>query len=150
MDKDLLDGVVAFLAVAERRSFTLASADLGVTPTAVSKAVSQFERKRGVVLFLRTTRSVALTEAGAVLFARLRPAAEEIDDAIRALSGQKERPTGTLRLILSRMAMALLVQPLVPEFRRRYPEVTLDLSRTRSSATSIPAPSTRGSDPANR
>ena len=127
MDKDLFDGVATFLAVAELRSFSRAADQLGVTPTAVSKAVRQLEHRHGVILFQRTTRSVALTEAGQGLFERLRPAAEAIDGAFTALDGYQDRPTGTLRLTLARIAMPLF-EPMVAEYRRACPDVTLDLS----------------------
>lgn len=128
MQKDLLDGLTPFLAVAEHKSFTTAAAKLGVTPTAVSKAIRQLEQRHEVILFQRTTRRVALTEAGASLYARLRPAAEEIGEAFAALSGYADHPVGTLRLTVPRAVSALLVEPIVLQFRRSYPDVTLDLT----------------------
>lgn len=128
MDKDELDGLIPFLAVAQHRSFTRAALELQVSPTAVGKAIQQLERRHGVVLFQRTTRSVALTEPGQVLFERLRPAAAEIAGALASLDNYQTRPTGTLRLTMSRMALALLVEPLVPEYCAACPEVTLELS----------------------
>jgi DNA-binding transcriptional LysR family regulator len=124
---DALDGVTLFLAVAEVRSFTGAAARLGVTPTAVSKAVRVMEARHGVVLFQRTTRRVALTEAGAALLLRLRPAAAEIGDALAALGTFRERPTGTLRLTVPTTARRF-VAPLVAEYARAYPDVTVEVS----------------------
>ncbi|WP_213767881.1 LysR family transcriptional regulator [Caballeronia sp. dw_19] len=123
-----MDGIVPFLAVAEHLSFTRASLALDVSPTAISKTIQQLERRHGIVLFQRTTRSVVLTELGAAFYQRLRPAVVEIDDALEQLSSYQTRPTGTLRLTMSRIAMTLLVEPFVPEFCRAYPDVTLDLS----------------------
>jgi len=128
MDKDQLDGIIPFLAVAEHLSFTRAALALNVSPTAVSKAILQLEQRYGVVLFQRTTRSVVLTESGAALFQRLQPAAAEIGAALAQLSNYQTRPAGTLRLTMSRTAMMLFVEPLVPEFCRAYPEITLELS----------------------
>jgi DNA-binding transcriptional LysR family regulator len=128
MDRDILGGVIPFLAVAEHRNFTRAAAALDVTPTAVSKAVRQLERRHGVVLFQRTTRSVALTEAGAALFARLQPAVEEMTGALAALDGYQTRPTGTLRLTVSPTAAHFLAERILPEYRRLHPGVRLDLS----------------------
>lgn len=128
MDKDELDGLIPFLAVAEHRSFTRAAQALQVSPTAVGKAIQQLERRHGVILFQRTTRSVALTEPGQALFERLRPAAAEIAGALAGLGHYQTRPTGTLRLTMSRMALALLVEPLVPEYCAACPGVTLELS----------------------
>jgi DNA-binding transcriptional LysR family regulator len=128
MDRDVLSGVIPFLAVAEHRSFTRAAGALDVTPTAMSKAVRQLERRHGVVLFQRTTRSVALTEAGAALLARLQPAVEEMTGALAALGGYQTQPTGTLRLTMSRTAAHFLAERVLPEYQRLYPGVRLDLS----------------------
>src|SRR5215470_6192190 len=76
--RGVLDGVEAFVRVAERRSFRQAAADLDVTPSAVSQAVRALEARMGVALFTRTTRSVGLTEAGQRFLERARPAFEEI------------------------------------------------------------------------
>ena len=73
-----LDGVEAFLSVAQRRSFRRAAAELGVTPSAISQAVRALETRVGAALFIRTTRSVGLTEAGERFLARAKPAFEEL------------------------------------------------------------------------
>ncbi len=128
MQTDHLDGVSTFLAVAEALSFTAAATRLAVTPTAVSKAVRAFEQRHGVALFRRTTRRVALTEAGDALFRRLRPAAGEIADALASLGSYRERPMGTLRLTAPRLSGELILATLAPRFRRAYPDVALELS----------------------
>jgi DNA-binding transcriptional LysR family regulator len=128
MDRDTLSGIIPFLAVAEHRSFTRAARALDVTPTAVSKAVRQLERRHGVVLFQRTTRSVALTEAGAALLARLQPAADEMAGALAALGGYQTQPTGTLRLTMSRTAAHFMAERVLPEYQRLYSGVRLELS----------------------
>ncbi|MFM9923607.1 LysR family transcriptional regulator [Variovorax sp. H27-G14] len=125
---DPLDGVAVFLAVAEHRSFTGAALSLGVTPTAVSKAVRALEARQGVMLFQRTTRRVALTEAGQAVFLRLRPAVSDIADAFAALGGFRDRPMGTLRITAPHGAVEPILGALVPAFRRAYPEVTLEIS----------------------
>ena len=73
-----LDGVEAFLGVAQHRNFRKAAAELGVTPSAISQAVHALEARIGAALFIRTTRSVGLTEAGERFHARARPAFEEL------------------------------------------------------------------------
>jgi DNA-binding transcriptional LysR family regulator len=128
MDRDVLSGVIPFLAVAEHRNFTRAAEALDVTPTAVSKAVRQLERRHGVVLFQRTTRSVALTEAGAALLGRLQPAVKEMTGALAALGSYQTQPTGTLRLTMSRTAAHFLAEQVLPKYQRLYPGVRLDLS----------------------
>ena len=125
--KDPLDGVTTFLAVAETNSFTAAAQRLGVTPTAISKAIRLFEKRHGVVLFQRTTRRVSLTDAGQAVCLRLRPAAAEIAEAFLSLSGFREKPIGTLR-ITAPLSASYLLSPLVPTFRRTYPDVTLEIS----------------------
>lgn len=128
MDKDAFDGIAMFLAVAEHKSFTVAGSRMQVSPTAVSKAIRLLERRHGVPLFQRTTRRVALTEAGASLYARLRPAVEEIGGALEALGGFSTHASGTLRITMTRAACALLVEPTIERFRLLHPEVHLDLT----------------------
>jgi DNA-binding transcriptional LysR family regulator len=101
---------------------------MAVLATAVSHAIKLLERRTGVLLFQRTTRRVALTEAGASLFARLRPAASEIDEALAMLGGFRDQPMGTLRITAPRLSGALLIEPLIPLFRQAYPQVSLDIS----------------------
>ena len=124
---DPLDGVTTFLAVAETSSFTAAAGRLGVTPTAVSKAIRLLEARHGVTLFQRTTRRVALTEAGHAVFVRLRPAAAEVSEAFAGLSGFRDRPMGTLRITAPRSTSDLF-SALVPVFREAYPDVVLEVS----------------------
>ena len=127
MPSDPFDGLTCFLAVAELRSFTAAAARLGVTPTAVSQTIRNLEKRLGLPLFQRTTRRVAPTEAGAALFARLRPAATDIAEAFEALGGYRDRPFGLLRLTVPRMAGSLLIEPLLPAFRTAYPDVSVEI-----------------------
>ena len=127
MIADPLDGVTTFLAVAETRSFTAAAGRLSVTPTAVSKAIRLLEARHGVTLFQRTTRRVALTEAGHAVFVRLRPAAAEVSEAFAGLTSFRDRPMGTLRITAPRSTSDLF-SVLVPVFRRAYPDVVLEVS----------------------
>lgn len=120
-------GLAEFLAVARHASFRAAGAELGVTPSAVSQAIRSLETRIGLPLFLRTTRSVSLTEAGSRLMSRLAPAAVEINEALGALDALRERPAGNLRLSVPRIAMELIIARILPEFRRLYPEVTVEI-----------------------
>jgi len=128
MAPDPFTGLTEFLAVADARSFTAAAASLGVTPTAVSQAIRALEKRLGVPLFVRTTRRVALTEAGAALFQRVRPAAADIADAFDMLEGFRDRPLGHLRLTVPRMAVPVIVTPLLPRFRQAYPDISVEVS----------------------
>ncbi|RDJ23124.1 LysR family transcriptional regulator [Bosea caraganae] len=127
MRLDQLSGLVAFLKVAETRSFTRAAAELGVAPPSLSEAVRGLEARLGVRLLNRTTRSVGLTEAGAAYLERVRPAAEEIQAAGAALDEARDHPVGTLRLSLPWIAGPLLIEPLMGPFLAAYPDVALDL-----------------------
>src|ERR1043165_8393439 len=93
-----LDGVEAFLAVARHASFRKGADALGITPSAIGQAVRALEARLGVALFIRTTRSVGLTEAGERFLARAKPAFEELVAASAAARDLGQRPTGLLRL----------------------------------------------------
>src|ERR1700745_4070321 len=96
--KGALDGVEAFLSVAQHRSFRRGAAELGVTPSAISQAVRALETRVGAVLFIRTTRSVGLTEAGERFLSRAKPAFEELVAASAVARDLGQRPIGLLRL----------------------------------------------------
>ena len=124
---DAFSGLAEFLAVAGHASFRAAAAELRVTPAAVSQAVRGLEARVGLPLFQRTTRSVALTEAGAEFLTRLRPAATEIGEALDALADVRGRPAGCLRLSVPRIALDLVIVPVLPEFRRAFPDVKVEI-----------------------
>ena len=125
---DTFDGLPAFLAVAKRRSFTAAAAEVGVSPTAMSQKIKQLERRLGVVLFQRTTRRVALTDAGASLLARLGPAMAGVEDALATLGDYRGRPAGRLRLTAPRSSGAWLLAPIVARMAELYPELTVEVA----------------------
>src|SRR5689334_22791672 len=111
MIEDPLSGLSLFLVVAEKRSFTAAGKALGVTPSAVSQGISALERRLGIRLLQRTTRSVGLTEAGERFRARLAPAVEEVQASFAALDELRNRPAGTLRLNVSTVACRRFIEP---------------------------------------
>jgi DNA-binding transcriptional LysR family regulator len=113
--------------VANHKSFTAAAADMGVSPTAMSQKIKLLEQ-RLVVRWKSTTRRVALTEAGATLFARLKPAIAEVEDAIAALGDYRGRPSGRLRLNAPRASGAWLLPPLVTRMGELYPELSVEVS----------------------
>lgn len=123
-----LDGVEAFLSVAQHRSFRRAAAELGVTPSAISQAVRALEARVGAALFIRTTRSVGLTEAGERFFARARPAFEELVAASGAARELGQRPAGLLRLTVPRSVVPILLEPLIASFCQAYPEIEVELA----------------------
>lgn len=123
-----LNVLTSFLAVADERSFTKAARRLGVSPSALSHAIRGLEERIGVRLLARTTRSVAPTDAGEQLIARLRPALGDIGEALDQLTGLRERPAGHLRLVVSPLAAALVLGPKIGQFARDYPDVMLDIT----------------------
>lgn len=122
-----LDGVEAFLSVALHRNFRRAAAELGVTPSAISQAIRTLEARLGATLFLRTTRSVGLTEAGERFLARAKPAFEELVAAGQTARDLGQRPSGLLRLTAPRAALPILVTPLIASFSRACPEVEVEI-----------------------
>jgi DNA-binding transcriptional LysR family regulator len=123
-----LDGVEAFLCVARHRSFRRAAAELGVTPSAISQAVRVLEERIGAPLFIRTTRSVGLTEAGEQFLSRAKPAFEELVAASDVARDLGQRPTGLLRLSVPRAVVPLLLDPLIASFHQAYPEVEVEIA----------------------
>ncbi len=116
-----------FVAVARVGSFRGAARLLGLSPSAVSHAVSGLEARLGVRLFNRTTRSVAPTEAGRRFFERLAPAFDEIRGALDEVVDRPERPAGRLRLGVPRSALMLGLGERLAGFCRLHPDVDLDL-----------------------
>src|SRR6266481_1740867 len=123
-----LDGVEAFLSVAQHRSFRRAAADLGVTPSAISHTVRVLEARVGAALFLRTTRSVGLTEAGERFRSRAKPAFEELVAASEVARDLGQRPAGLLRLTVPRAVVPILLEPLIASFCQAFPEVEVEIA----------------------
>jgi DNA-binding transcriptional LysR family regulator len=122
-----LDGVEAFLRVAERKSFTAAAAELGVTPSAISQTIRALEDRVGVPLLSRTTRSVGLTEAGKLFHDHARPAYDSIGEALTAARSLGDTPSGTLRLSVPRVAIPHLFAPILAGFCETYPDISVDI-----------------------
>src|SRR5579863_9378032 len=123
-----LDGVEAALGVAQHRSFRRAAAELGVTPSAISQAIRTLEARIGAALFIRTTRSVGLTEAGERFLSRAKPAFEELVAAGEAARDLGRLPTGLLRLSAPRGVVPLILEPVIASFCRAYPEIELEIA----------------------
>jgi DNA-binding transcriptional LysR family regulator len=123
-----LDGVEAFLSVAQHRNFRRAAAELGVTPSAISQAVRTLEARIGAALFIRTTRSVGLTEAGERFLSRAKPAFEELVAASEAARELGQRPAGLLRLSVPRAVVPLILEPAVASFCQAYPEIEVEIA----------------------
>ena len=118
----------AFATVAEERSFTRAAARLGVTQSALSHSMRGLEKRLGVQLLARTTRSVSATTAGTALLRELSPALDRIRKAVAETMRQRERPAGRIRLIIPRTATEMVILPKLAKFTRTYPEIVLEIT----------------------
>src|SRR5258705_12005400 len=118
MDRDLLGHLPVILAVAKRSGFAAAASELRMSPSAVSHAVRLVEERLGVPLFARTTRSVALTEAGAALVASAAPALQDIADRVERIRAVKGRVSGLLRLNFPRLALSIVMNSVVRQLAR--------------------------------
>src|SRR6516162_9440830 len=135
-----LDGVEAFLSVAQHRNFRKAAAQLGVTPSAISQVVRALEARIGAALFIRTTRSVGLTEAGERFISRAKPAFEELVTAGEAARDLGQRPTGLLRLSVPRAVVPLILEPVIASFCQAYPEIEVEIAASRRDGGSYGGP----------
>ena len=117
----------AVVAVATHHSFRKAADELGMSTSALSHAVATLEKRIGVRLFNRTTRSVTLSEAGERFLERVGPALGEIRDAMTDVAEYRDTPTGTIRLNTSEAAARMVLEPLILTFLRRYPDMRVDL-----------------------
>jgi DNA-binding transcriptional LysR family regulator len=124
---DVMNGVPEFVAVVDAKGFRAAGRQLGVSGTALSKALRQLEQRLGVTLLLRTTRSVRLTEAGERFYAASRQALDALRAAADEVGELAEEPRGTLRLNISSGADGFLRGPALAGFLQAYPDVRLDI-----------------------
>jgi DNA-binding transcriptional LysR family regulator len=117
----------AFVRVAERGSFAAAAADLGLTPSALSKLVTRIEDRLGVRLLARTTRKLALTAEGELFVARSREILASIEAAEAEVTAASERPRGHLRISVGTAVAKQILGPALPVFLDNYPDITVEL-----------------------
>jgi DNA-binding transcriptional LysR family regulator len=122
-----LNDVLAFLAVAREKSFTRAAAQLGVSQSALSHAISGLEARLGVRVLARTTRSVAPTEAGERLLRAIGPRLDEIDAELTGLSELRDKPAGTLRITAGEHSAEAILWPALSKLLPRYPDIKVEL-----------------------
>lgn len=120
--------LTAFVAVAEHLSFTKAAAQAGIALPTMSQTIRSLEQRLGVRLFNRTTRSVALTEAGERLLAEIQPVIEGIDHALESVNLFRDKPIGTLRLAASRPSATRVLAPIIEPFLSEYPAIRLEVA----------------------
>lgn len=120
--------LAAFVAIAEHRSFAKAATRLGVTRSTLSQNLRSLEARVGVRLMNRTTRSVALTEAGARLLAQAQPALGELTSAVGQIRGTRHDPGGLIRLVVQPPVATFLIEPILGPFLAKHPGVRLDIA----------------------
>jgi DNA-binding transcriptional LysR family regulator len=128
MRRDEMSDLMAFLAVAEDRSFTRAAARLGTSQSAVSAVVRRLEERLGVRLLIRTTRSVSPTEAGQRLADTLRPAFDQIESQLTSLDDMRSHPAGTIRITSSSAAARQVLMPAANRLMADYPDVKIEIA----------------------
>lgn len=128
MMREILAHLPVILAVSRRGGFAAAAAELGMSPSAVSHAVKLVEDRLGLPLFARTTRSVALTEAGRGFLAAVAPALATIEEAALRVRSARGRVAGLLRINAPRIAVPIALAPVMAEMARRHPDLTIEIT----------------------
>jgi DNA-binding transcriptional LysR family regulator len=127
MQKSQITAFNAFIAVAEHRNFTRAATQLGISTGSLSDTIRHLEESLGVRLLNRTTRSVAATQAGERLLERLRPLLAELDAALESVNEYRDRPAGSLRIIVPPIVAISVIGPLLSRFLSEYPEIRMEI-----------------------
>jgi DNA-binding transcriptional LysR family regulator len=128
MQREEMADLTAFLVVAEERSFTRAAAKLGMTQSALSQLMRRLEKRLGLRLLTRTTRSVAPTEAGERLLQTLAPALASLDVSLAALGELRDKPTGTIRITSVEHAAKTIIWPALKKLLPDYPDIYVEIS----------------------
>src|ERR1700722_9493249 len=126
-DRPELSDLTAFAAIATQKSFRKASEELRVSPSTLSHRMRTLESRMGVRLLHRTTRSVAVTETGSALLARLQPVFRELDAALAEVNDLQSGPRGSVRINANLAGARLLLRVAVPAFLRKYPKMGVNL-----------------------
>jgi DNA-binding transcriptional LysR family regulator len=127
MQQGNLNDFLSFLAVAREKSFTRAAAKLGVAQSTLSHTIRELEARLGVRLLARTTRSVALTDAGERLFRTVAPRLDEIDAEVTALSELRDKPAGLIRITAGEHSAQAVLWPALARLLPAYPDITVEV-----------------------
>jgi len=127
MARENISDLIAFIAVAQDRSFTRAAAKIGVSQSALSQTVRELEARLGLRLLTRTTRSVAPTEAGERLLRTIAPRIEEINAELAALGELRDKPAGTIRLTSTENAATSVLWPALEKILPGYPDIKVEI-----------------------
>lgn len=133
-DSLMLSSIELFCKTAELQSFTAAAAETGVTQAAVSRSISRLEERLGVQLFIRSTRSVRLTDRGRAYYEQCRQALGQLIEAERELTGEQQVAAGLVRISLPTSYGHFRVLPILAKFRQKYPQVRLEIQLTNQNA----------------
>src|SRR5207248_9325682 len=128
MPRRTLSDLLAFLAVANERSFTRAAAKLGVSQSALSHTVRGLEERLGLRLLTRTTRSVAPTEAGERLVRTVGPRFDEIEAELAALNEMRDKPAGMVRINASEHSAEAIIWPVLARLLPAYPDIQVEVT----------------------
>ena len=128
MPAENLNDLRAFAAVALERSFTRAAAQLGMSRSALSHAMTALEGRLGVRLLARTTRSVSVTEAGLRLLNTLSPMFSQLDAELAALRASQDKPAGSVRITAHDHAISTVLWPRLLPLLRKHPGIQVELS----------------------
>ena len=127
MERASLDDLTAVITIARKGTFRAAAVELDMSTKALSHAIARLEANLGVRLFNRTTRSLSLTGAGRIFVEQVGPALQDVRGALDAVRSERDTPSGTLRINAAPFAAREILSPLVVEFLRRYPDMSVDL-----------------------
>ena len=127
MKRDEIADLMAFVAVAEERSFTRAAARLGMAQSALSQIVRRTEERLGLRLLTRTTRSVVPTEAGEHLLSVLGPMLNDLNSALTSLGDLRDRPSGTIRITTVEHAAKTILLPAMRTLLKSHPDINVQL-----------------------
>jgi DNA-binding transcriptional LysR family regulator len=127
MNRENIADLIAFITVAQERSFTRAAARLGVSQSALSHAMSRLEKRLGVRLLTRSTRSVSPTDAGERLLSTVEPRFQEVDAALDQVTELGDKPSGTIRLSAGEHAINAVLWPRLQTFTKDYPDIQLEI-----------------------
>ncbi|MCO7264106.1 LysR family transcriptional regulator [Dickeya zeae] len=126
--KVTLEEMQAFVVVVDCGSVTAAAGQLGQTTSGISRALSRLENKLGITLMHRTTRRLALSEEGQIFLQHARDALYAVELAEEQMALRRSKPCGRLRINAAASFMQHVIVPIIPEFRRRYPCILLELN----------------------
>jgi DNA-binding transcriptional LysR family regulator len=129
MERENISDLIAFIAVARERSFTRAAARLGVSQSALSHTMRRLEKRLGLRLLSRSTRSVAPTEAGERLLLTVAPRFEEVAAELEALTELREKPAGSIRISAGEHAVNSVLWPRLDGFLHEFPDIRLEINQ---------------------